>query len=161
MFATSTNNPTFCSVLLTAVLAALLGGAAALIVAIGSWPAPPGSSGAGGYFALAVSGACVGAAAGFAVGGLLAFHGSMLGGSLEVRSANAPQWGLISGLVAGISVGPLIAGAVGLAVNHFLEGSAYLARSAEFGLIAGPLLGILGWQTAFWFSDFLRQKKAS
>ena len=85
----------------------------------------------------------------------------VMGATPDARSEGGFAWGLLTGLVIGGSLGPVFAGVAGLAAEYFLGGSGYLVRALLFGVFAGPFLGVIGWEAAYWVADIFRTRETA
>lgn len=125
------------------VVGAVLG----VISALATWTPVPDSSSS-----LMFAGLCIGAVMGFAVGWFLSWHASVVG-ILPDRPVTAMLWGIIPALLLGATLGPIFAGITSLFFGQ-------LASALIFGLVSGPLVGVLGWQLGFFAANFLRRNSA-
>lgn len=91
---------------------------------------------------IVIGGSLAGASAGLIVGFVNAWHGSAISRS-PGRSSSAALWGIIPAGLIGLSVAPVVTGAVGGVLGQ-------LGGGILTGLLLGPLLGIAGWELAFW-----------
>jgi hypothetical protein len=118
--------------------------------ALWPWPAELGEGFA--YFwnstLVVLTGVAIGGAIGLVVGTALAWHGGIIGSTLD-RGDAAPIFGVLTGIVMGGSFGPVLGAVFGLAIGQ-------LAGGAIFGLVLGPIVGIIGWESAYWMADFSR-----
>jgi hypothetical protein len=139
------------------LLASTVLGLGAGFVAVGFWPWPEeageGFAWVGSAAGMVLSGVVVGGLIGLVVGTSLAWHGGIIGSTVD-RGDAAPIYGVLTGIVLGGSFGPVLGGVLGLLLGQLLGG-------AVFGLILGPIVGIVGWQTAYWMSDFTRGNQHS
>ena len=122
-----------------------------IAVALTSWGNPealnPHSGGA-----LAFAGAAVGGISSFFIGWLMAWNAAALRASGQHVPASS-LWGLATGSVLGLSLGPPICAAIGVLLAQI--GLDQFVNGLFFGLFFGLVAGVLGWQASFWARTFL------
>ena len=134
------------------LLAGMLGGLIGFLFAL-SWAAPESIGGGfSGFLWRLLAGVVTGGGSGFAVGTILAWHGGMMGSIID-RAEGAPAWGIVTGGMVGVSLGPVGCGALGLLFGN-------LAGGAALGLLVGPLCGVIAWEAGFWSADYFRGSRA-
>lgn len=135
-----------------------LGLTAGLVAALGFWPWPADTGNSAfaamlNFAGVLTSGLVTGGAIGLFMGASLAWHGGILGSTLD-RGDAAPIYGVLTGIVLAGSLSPLIGGVLGLLFGQLLGG-------ALLGLVLGPLVGITGWEIGYWTADFYRGMQRS
>ena len=137
-------------------LAGLIGALVAVFVSIfQEWT--------GGFTSQLISGLIVGGIPGLLLGWFMAIHGGGLAGS-EQRAASAPAWGVVTGLVYGASLGPVFCGVCGLTIGLLFDfwgwnalgqslGADLLVHGLKLGLYTGPIVALLGWESAFFIGS--------
>ena len=133
--ATSTNDSSWLAAAVGGALAGLVGAALGVVMAAIYWDA--------GFWRLVLGGAIVGGFPAMLTAAGLAFHGAAVGESQE--GADAPQWGVLAGLVCGLAVNPLMGLFIGWSLGAPGLGGA-------IGVLLGAVAGVLGWQTGYWLA---------
>lgn len=129
------------------VLASTAAGAVlGMISALSTWPPAPDSSSS-----LLFAGLCVGGVMGLMIGWFLSWHASVVG-ILPDRPGTTMLWGIIPALLLGAVLGPVFAGITSLFFGQ-------LASALIFGLLFGPLVGVLGWELSFFAVNFLSRSE--
>lgn len=119
-----------------------LGGLVGILWSAASWPRPVTLDGAAAFAWMVFAGLVVGGGVGGVLSLVLAWQGAATEANPESPPA-APLWGVATSLVCGLLLGPLAGFVLGLAVSQ-------MAGGAQLGLVCGPLLAILGWQSGYW-----------
>ncbi len=98
----------------------------------------------GEFAEVALTGAVFGGAPAFMAAAAMAFHGAAIGRNNDLPSAS--RWGVVTGVVAGLSVAPLLGVLAGWAL-----GAPGLAGMT--GLLSGAVAGVVGWQAGYWLAN--------
>ena len=90
----------------------------------------------------AVTGAFMAGSSGLFVGWLMSWNATALRASHQDVPASR-LWGLITGVVMGAGLGPVVCASIGILMGQFSDGLVYGC------LLFGPVAGVVGWQVAF------------
>lgn len=136
------------SIALGTLIPAALSAGVGMFAALATWPPVVDSA-----FSTMFAGICVGAVMGFAVAWFMSWHASVVG-VLADKPNTAMIWGVVPGLLFGLTLGPIFAAVMGWFFGQLLS-------AAVFGLFFGPIAGVLGWEIGFFVANFLGQRNHS
>ena len=139
-------------------LAGVVGALVGVFVAIfGSWTGTGEDQGH--WFMSLTAGLIVGGVSSLFLGWFMAMHGGGLALSGQ-RASNAPAWGGLTGLVYGLGLGPAFGAICGVCIGLWFDAMTWngkdqslafdlLKHGGLFGLYLGPIVSIVGWESAY------------